>query len=49
MADVRPFRGIRYALSVVGDMTDVICPPYDIISLDEEKSLIEGSDYNAVQ
>ena len=49
MADVRPFHGIRYALSVVGDMTDVVCPPYDIISLDEEKSLIEGSSYNAVQ
>ena len=49
MSDVRPFRGIRYALSVVGDMTDVVCPPYDIISLDEEKSLIEGSSYNAVQ
>ncbi len=31
MADVRPFQGIRYALAGK-DLTEVLCPPYDVIS-----------------
>lgn len=31
MADVLPFRGIRYDLAQVGDLSDVTCPPYDVI------------------
>jgi uncharacterized protein (DUF1015 family) len=31
MVDVSPFRGWRYDVSQVGDLSDVICPPYDVI------------------
>lgn len=31
MADVLPFCGIRYDLAQVGDLSDVTCPPYDVI------------------
>jgi len=31
MVDVSPFRGWRYDLSQVGDLSDVLCPPYDVI------------------
>ena len=31
MVDVSPFRGWRYDLSQVGDLSDVVTPPYDII------------------
>jgi len=32
MAIVKPFRGIRYDRSVVGDLSNVVSPPYDVIS-----------------
>ena len=31
MVDVSPFRGWRYDLSQVGDLSDVVTPPYDVI------------------
>ena len=32
MADIRAFQGIRYNSEVVGDVSKVVSPPYDIIS-----------------
>lgn len=32
MAEIRPFRGVRYDQSIVGDLSKVVCPPYDVIS-----------------
>lgn len=32
MAEIAPFRGIRYDQSVVGDLSKVTSPPYDVIS-----------------
>jgi uncharacterized protein (DUF1015 family) len=31
MADVYPFQALRYDLAQVGDLSDVTCPPYDVI------------------
>ena len=31
MADVQPFRGFRYDLARVGQLGDVVAPPYDVI------------------
>ena len=31
MAILKPFRGCRFDPSVVGNLSDVICPPYDMI------------------
>lgn len=31
MPDIQPFRGLRYDLKHVGDLTNVVCPPYDVI------------------
>ncbi|MEU5977823.1 DUF1015 domain-containing protein [Streptomyces sp. NPDC047315] len=28
--DIRPFRAVRYAVSDTGDLSRVICPPYDV-------------------
>lgn len=49
MADIRPFQGIRYNPAVVGDLSKVVCPPYDIISPAQAKQLGERSPYNAVR
>jgi uncharacterized protein (DUF1015 family) len=46
VADVRPFRALRYAPGL--DLGGAICPPFDIISPDEQHSLHDRSPYNAV-
>ncbi len=48
MVDFRPFRGWRYDPKVVGDLSDVICPPYDLISPEMEDALRRRSPYNVV-
>jgi uncharacterized protein (DUF1015 family) len=46
MADVRPFRALRYAPGL--DLSKAICPPFDIISPEQQRALHERSPYNAV-
>ncbi|HEV8574962.1 MAG TPA: DUF1015 domain-containing protein [Dehalococcoidia bacterium] len=46
MADVRPFRALRYAPEI--DLSSAICPPFDIISPEQQRALHERSPYNAV-
>ncbi|MDR1511645.1 MAG: DUF1015 domain-containing protein [Endomicrobium sp.] len=45
MAEVKAFRAIRFSES---DVTDFICPPYDVISSDEKKKLRKLSPFNMV-
>lgn len=47
MPDLRPFFGIRYASA--DDMGDVVCPPYDIISAEEQSVLLDRHPNNAVR
>ncbi len=49
MAEIRPFRGLRYNLATVGDLAGAVCPPYDIVSAAEEESLVRRNKYNAVR
>ena len=49
MAEIRGFRGLRYAPERVGELGAVVCPPYDIISPAEAESLRAASPYNAVR
>ncbi len=49
MADIRPFRGIRYDPQVVGPLAGVICPPFDIISPELQSSLYNRSPHNVVR
>jgi len=49
MAEVKPFRGIVYNTSRVGDIKFVLTPPYDVISKEEEKVYSENSPYNIVR
>ena len=48
MATLKPFRGCRFDPSVVGNLSDVICPPYDMISPELKTDLQSRSPYNAV-
>ncbi len=49
MADVLPFRGVHYNGSLVGNLAEVICPPYDIITPQLEQELYRRSPYNFVR
>ena len=47
MAEVRPFRGIRYDSAV--DLGEVLCPPYDVISTAQQRELHEKNHFNAIR
>jgi len=49
MADVNPFRGLRYDLGQVGDLSDVTAPPYDVISPQQQKELYELHPCNVIR
>ncbi len=49
MADVRAFRGIHYNDSLSRDLSAVICPPYDIITPEQQQELYAKSDHNFVR
>jgi uncharacterized protein (DUF1015 family) len=49
MADVRPFRAIRYDLGRVGALSDVVAPPYDVIDPAQQASLYEKSPHNVIR
>ncbi len=43
MADIAPFRGLRYDLSRVADPASLLAPPYDVVS-DSERAALEARD-----
>ncbi len=47
--EVSPFRGVRYNQRVVGDLGRVLCPPYDVITPEEQRFCYSKSDYNAIR
>lgn len=49
MALIRPFRGVRYNPDVVGDLQQVVSPPYDVVSPEHQTLLHLRSPYNAVR
>jgi len=48
MADLRPFRGIRYTPKA-GDPADLMAPPYDVISPDDHAAMCAQSPHNVVR
>ncbi|MBI4202110.1 MAG: DUF1015 domain-containing protein [Chloroflexi bacterium] len=48
MAEVRPFRGLRYAARAGASLTDLICPPYDVIAPAQQQALESLHPHNAV-
>ncbi|MFQ5860224.1 MAG: DUF1015 domain-containing protein [Dehalococcoidia bacterium] len=49
MAELRPFCGLRYNLALVTDLSEVLCPPYDVIGPEEQQRLHQLSPYNMVR
>jgi len=48
LAEVIPFRGLRYNLPLAGDAADLVSPPYDIISPDAQRRYHEKNANNAI-
>ena len=49
MADVLPFRGWRYDPEQVGDMANIVAPPYDVISEPERQAFLAKHPCNVVR
>ena len=50
MAEFRPFRGIRYNEALLsGDFSKLICPPYDVISPEEQAFYYDLHPQNAIR
>jgi len=49
MAQLRPFKGIRYNQEISGDLTKNVCPPFDSISETLQEKLYKISEYNTVR
>ncbi len=49
MAEIRPFRGVHYNQSLLNDWPAVICPPYDIITPQQQQEFYLRSTYNFIR
>ena len=49
MAEVRAFRAIRYDERVAGRLSDLLCPPYDVISPEQRARLEARSPHNFIR
>jgi uncharacterized protein (DUF1015 family) len=49
VAEILPFRGVRYNQGLAGELASVICPPYDIITPQLQQELYHRSAYNFVR
>jgi len=49
VAEIAPFRGMRYDPSAVDDLARVVAPPYDVISEADRDALEASSPYNVVR
>jgi len=47
--EVTSFQGILYSKNSVGDLAQVVCQPYDVITPEQQKGCYEESSYNAIR
>ncbi len=48
MADIQPLRALHYDQSLVGPLSNVTSPPYDVIDAQQREQLLERSPFNVV-
>ena len=49
MAEVKAFRGLRFDTQKSGDISEVVCPPYDIISEEQRLEYIKENEFNIIR
>jgi uncharacterized protein (DUF1015 family) len=48
VAEIKPFRAVRYDVSRAGPLDALVAPPYDVISPEERVEYLQRSPYNVV-
>lgn len=48
MAEIKPFRALRYTAEA-GNIAELTCPPYDIISEEQRRAYLDENPYNVVR
>jgi uncharacterized protein (DUF1015 family) len=48
VAEIKPFRAVRYDESKAGPLASLVAPPYDVIGQEERLEYLERSPYNVV-
>ncbi|HEY3373591.1 MAG TPA: DUF1015 domain-containing protein [Candidatus Aquicultor sp.] len=49
MAEIKTFKGIFYNKGIIGDFSDIVAPPYDVISENDQRELLQKSKFNVVR
>jgi uncharacterized protein (DUF1015 family) len=49
LAEIHPFRGVRYNQELAKKLADIVCPPYDVIDPRLHQELYRRSPYNFVR
>ena len=49
MPEIQPFRALRFDITEVGDLSDVVCPPYDVIDPAFQQRLHDLNPHNIVR
>ena len=48
-AGIAPFAGVRYDPAVAGELSNLLCPPYDIIGPVQQRELYSKSPFNMIR
>lgn len=49
MAQIKPFRGLRFKVEKAGKIEELTCPPYDIISEEQRKAYLLENEHNVIR
>ena len=49
MAIIAPLKGVRYDPDTAGPLEDIVTPPYDVVSKNEEASYASRSPFNIIR
>ena len=49
MAEIKAFRALRFCTEQAGNISELTCPPYDIISEEERLAFLEKNPHNIIR
>lgn len=49
MAEIKPFRALRFDTKLAGDIGELTCPPYDIISEEQRQQYLKTNEHNVIR
>lgn len=49
MAEIKAFQGLRFDTSKAGDIQELVCPPYDIISEEQRQAYLKQNENNIIR